>query len=93
MKAKTKPKGQLLEARYKPIDESEYPEMIKTKEFVYYRLWCRPYFIVYEKYRNGVRVGFYIFPGGVEKFQFKAMETYAEAIRSGELLCHTYVSK
>ena len=91
MKAKTSTtsKGQ-LPTRYAPIDPDTYPEEIETKEFKYFRLWCRPLYIVYEVYKNGTRVNFLIFPGSREVFQFNAMEKIVESITKGETLCKVF---
>lgn len=81
------------DARYKPIDEETYPEEIAVEGFEYHRFYCRIHFIVYEKYRNGVKLGYLIFPGSKEIFSFQMMIEYVESIKSTETLCKSYLLK
>jgi hypothetical protein len=86
MKAKTgSSKG--TEIRYKPVDETTYPVQLVYGEFYYWRFWCRPNFIVYEKYRNNVKLGYLILPDEKELFRFDQMLAYVETIKTTENLC------
>jgi hypothetical protein len=87
LKAKTG-SSKAVDIRYKPIDETLYPVQVVDGEMFYWRIWCRENFIVYEKYKNNVKLGFVIFPGGKELFHFTSMVSYAESIKTtGEVVC------
>lgn len=88
MRAKEKSGEQPV--RYVPIDEELYPEVGEDGEVRFYRFWCRPLWVVYEKYRNGVKLGYLILPQGKEIFLFDRMVAYAEGIGTGgaaEVVC------
>jgi hypothetical protein len=86
MKAKTG-SNKATEIRYKPIDEEQYPVQLIDGEFFYWRIWCRPNFIVYEKYKNNVKLGYLILPDEKELFRFDQMLAYVETIKTTENLC------
>lgn len=87
MKAKKSSPSQSLDVRYVPVDEDLYPEVGEDGDITFYRFWCRPLFIVYEKYKNGVKLGYVVFPDGKDIFQFNLMVSYAESINRGETVC------
>lgn len=82
-----------VDIRYRPIDEGTYPEQLDSGDISYYRFYCGKLFIVYEKYRNNVKLGYLIVPGEKEIFHFERMLKYVEEIKAGETLCNTYVFK
>lgn len=73
--------------RYVPIVEEDYPEIVENNGITYYRFWCRPFFIVYEKIKNNVILGYYVLPVQKDIFTFQSMISHAEQINSGETLC------
>ena len=86
MKAKTS-QSKSVDVRWKPIDEKTYPVGLTDGDYFYWRVWCSKFFIVYEKYLNGVKLGHLILPEEKELFNFKSVETYVEKINSGEVMC------
>jgi hypothetical protein len=87
MKAKTgSNKGSGI-VRYKPIDEDTYPVNIHDPPYFYWRFYCQPNFIVYEKYKNNVKLGYVVLPGEVELFRFESMIAYVEKTKFNEVLC------
>jgi hypothetical protein len=83
---KAKLKSDTRDVRYVPIDEELYPEQGEDEGVIFYRLWCRPHFVVYQKYKNGVMMGYTVYPEGRDIFLFDQMIKYAEAI-NGPVLC------
>lgn len=74
--------------RYKPIDEDRYPVQLWDGDMFYWRFWCRPEFIVYEKYKNNIRLGYLILPTEKEVFNFNQLENYVQTIKpGGEIMC------
>jgi hypothetical protein len=75
---------------YKPIDESTYPVELVDGDNVYWRIWCRPETIVYEKYKNGVRLTYLVLPEEKEIFNLNSLITYVENKKTtGQVLCRT----
>lgn len=72
---------------FRPIEPEEYPEFVESELFTYYRFWCLPSCIVYEKYRGQIRLSYYILPDQKEIFSFDKMVEYAEN-HHGPKLCH-----
>ncbi len=87
MKSKAAVKGGGELTRYEPEDLELYPEEIQVEGCHYYRFYCRPLWIVYEKYKNGVHLGYYVLPDQKEIFHFNSMITYVEKKTTGETLC------
>lgn len=80
MKAKTRVKKDLSKVWvYRPIVEDDYPEFVETENYTYNRLWITLNRVIYEKYRNGIRVSFHILPEQKDIFNFNAMVEYVEA--------------
>lgn len=95
MRAKTKRKGDNKTSSdkdpvgdyvYRPCFPDEYPEHIVTDNYEYFRFWCLPTCVVYEKYRGQVRLSFYILPDQKDIFKFEEMVTYAES-HKGYTVC------
>ena len=88
-----KPKGTsrkdaVSDVRYIPIDQDRYPETAEDNGVVFSRFWCRPGFIVYEKSKNGIRLGYLVFPGEIEIYPFSSMVAHCEGLREKVVLCH-----
>lgn len=88
MKAKTG-SSKSIDVRYTPIDETTYPVQVVDGEYFYWRFWCQKNFIVYEKYKNNVRLGYLIIHDQTEKevFTFNSMVNYCEALVGKEQMC------
>jgi len=89
MKSKKKEPGGGLSTitRYVPVDVSLYPEEIQVEGYHYYRFYCRPLYVVYEKYKNGVHLGYYVLPDQKEIFNFNSMVDHVEKKTTGQTLC------
>jgi len=92
MKAKGT-KDAVSDKRYIPIDEDLYPETAEDNGVIFYRFWCRPHFIVYEKAKNGVRLGYLIMPMEKELYPFDAMVSFCEGLRGGQEICKVISEK
>ena len=84
---RAKGKTEQRDVRYVPVDEAVYPEEGEDEGTLFYRFWCRPLFVVYQRYRNGVSLGYTVYPEGKEIFLFDQMVKYVEAKQRGEVLC------
>jgi hypothetical protein len=92
LKAKTgSNKG--VEVRWSPIDEETYPVQLIDGQYFYWRFYCGKFFIVYEKYKNNVKLGYLVLPQEKELFQFQSMINYVEGVKSGEIVCVSKLSK
>jgi hypothetical protein len=86
VKAKGTSKGGEDITRYDPIDGQAYPERVEAEGVEFFLLYCRPNFIVYEKYKNGVKLGYYVLPSEKDIFNFQTMLNYVETLK-GKTLC------
>ena len=75
------------DVRYVPVDGDTYPEEAEDEGTRFYRFWCRPLFVVYERYRNGVKMGYTVYPEGRDIFLFDQMVKYAENITGTQNMC------
>ena len=85
------PSQEFREYRIRPINEEDYPWEVETENFIYHRLYCTLYAVLYEKYRGDVRLSYHILPQEKDIYDLKLAIEYADKQRGEQICSHQLV--